>query len=54
MNKQELNNRRLVSQDSMPIHECWKYGHIWKIAEDTFYLTSICKICGKIGERKRK
>jgi len=40
---------------SMPIiHECYGFGHIWKLIEDTFYLTSVCRICGKIGERKRK
>ena len=36
------------------IHDCWKYGHRFKITEDFYNYYSICEICGKIGEIRKK
>ena len=49
------NTLKQLKKIDMPIiHECYKYGHIWKIIEDGLYIISVCRICGKIGERKIK
>ena len=50
MNKIEGTQKRI----QMIIHNCYEYGHIWKIIEEPFYYISVCRICGKIGDRKKK
>ena len=38
----------------MIFHDCYKYGHRFKITEDFNNYYSICEICGKIGEIRKK
>lgn len=35
-------------------HNCYEYGHVWIIKETYDEIVSICSICGKIGDRRRK